>query len=144
METQTMGRVLVKAKMQNLNDLYDVRKGLLGPDKVRTVEVDDALIDTGATSLSMPKKLIDQLGLQPYKTRHAKTAAGTVEFRIYDAVRLYLRDRDCVTDVTEVADDCPVLIGQLALEALDLVVDPKNRCVTFNPLHGDEHIIEMY
>jgi predicted aspartyl protease len=144
METQTMGRVIVKAKMQNLGDLYDVSKGQLTPDKVRTVEVDDALVDTGATSLSMPKRLIEQLGLRPYKTRRAMTAAGPVELRIYDAVRLYLRDRDCVTDVTEVAEDCPVLIGQLALEALDLVIDPKNECVTFNPRHGDEHVMELY
>jgi predicted aspartyl protease len=144
METQTMAKVVVKAKIQNLDDLFDVRNGGLSADKVRTVEVEDALVDTGATSLSMPKRLIDQLGLQPYKTRRAKTATDIVESRIYDAVRLFLRDRDCVTDVTEVADCCPVLIGQLALEALDLVVDPKNRCVTFNPEHGDEHILELY
>jgi predicted aspartyl protease len=144
METQAMGRVVTAAKIQNLGDLFAVQDGRLRPEEVRTVRVDDALVDTGSTSLSMPKSLIDQLGLRHFKTRHVRTAAGPLELRVYDAVRLYVRDRECVSDVTEIADGCPVLIGQLALEALDLVIDPKNECVTFNPRHGDEHVMELY
>ena len=32
--------------------------------------------------------------------------------------------------VTEVAEGCPVLIGQLALEGIDLVVDTKNQLIS--------------
>ena len=65
METQTVGRILVTAKMESINDLCKVKKGTLTADQVRSVEVHDALVDTGATILSMPKRLIDQLGLRP-------------------------------------------------------------------------------
>src|SRR6185437_4152038 len=61
METATMGKVLVTAKIENLQDLYDVARGLL--KEVRRVEVTDALADTGAMMLSLPKALIQQLGL---------------------------------------------------------------------------------
>ena len=77
METATMGKVIVPARIENLEDLYKVNQGLLAPDQVRGVEVTDALIDTGATGLHLPKRLVAQLGLQPLRTRQARTIAGS-------------------------------------------------------------------
>jgi hypothetical protein len=56
--------VLVKATIDNLNDLYEVSQGRLKPEQVRRVEVSDALVDTGALMLSLPRRLVQQLGLQ--------------------------------------------------------------------------------
>src|SRR4051812_28024587 len=109
METNAMGRVLVTAKIENLGDLYDLQKGRLPADQVRTVEVTDALVDTGATGLSMPKRLIDVLGLHLLRQRWARTSGGKVLLRVYGAVKLTIQDRDCLCDVTELPDDCPVL-----------------------------------
>jgi predicted aspartyl protease len=144
METQTMGKVLVTAKIENMYDLNDVERNLLTADKVRTVEATDALVDTGATMLSMPKRLITHLGLRPFRSRQARTSAGIVTVQVYGAVRLTIQGRDCTSDVTELPDDCPVLIGQIALEALDFVVDPIGQRLIGNPAHGGEHIIELY
>ncbi len=52
--------------------------------------------------------------------------------------------RDCTVDVMEVPDEVPVLVGQIPLEMLDLVVDPRRRRLTGNPEHGGEHIIELF
>ncbi len=71
MGTETMGKVEVAAIIENLPDLYDVEKGRLTADQVRRVEVIDALVDTGTTGLSMPRRLIDQLGLTPVKQKRA-------------------------------------------------------------------------
>jgi predicted aspartyl protease len=144
METAAMGKVLVTAKIENLEDVYNLQKGSLAPDKVRFAEIDDALVDTGATGLSMPKRLIASLGLMPMRSRRARTSAGPVTLQVYAAVRLTIQDRDCVCDVTELPDDCPVLIGQVPLELLDFVVDPASRRLIGNPAHGGEHIIELY
>src|SRR3954447_9331453 len=38
-----MGKVLVTATLENLDDLFSVRKGLLADEQVRRVEVNDAL-----------------------------------------------------------------------------------------------------
>jgi predicted aspartyl protease len=139
-----MGKVLVTVRIDNLGDLEQCERGLLPADEVRSVEVTDALIDTGATSLSMPKHLITQLGLRPIRTRQARTTAGPVTVQIYGTVRLTIQGRDCPSDVTEVPDDCPVLIGQVPLELLDFIVDPGNQRLIGNPAHGGEHIIELY
>ena len=65
METATMGKVVVSVRIENLQDTYDAEKGVLPVDRVRRVEVADALIDTGATMLSIPCRLIERLGSNP-------------------------------------------------------------------------------
>jgi predicted aspartyl protease len=144
MESQTMGRVVVSAKIQNVYDLYDVKRGQLPEEKARRLELNDALVDTVASTLSLPKHLIEQLGLQPSGTQRARTSAGTAIMNKYSVVRLTLLDRDWVGDVVELSDDCPVLIGQMPLEALDLVVDMGNHRLIGNPTHGGEYIIDMF
>jgi hypothetical protein len=44
----------------------------------------------------------------------------------------------------EVPEDCPVLIGQVPLELLDLVVDPAGQQLIGNPAHGGEQVLELY
>jgi len=144
MGTDTMGRVVVAAKIENLGDLYMVEKGLLAADQVHRIEVSDALVDTGATALSMPKALIDQLGLIPFRSRVARTSAGLVTFRVYGGARLTVQGRECQVDVVELPDTSPVLIGQVPLELLDFVVDPANQRLIGNPAHGGEQMLEMY
>jgi hypothetical protein len=60
------------------------------------------------------------------------------------AVRLTVQGRDCAIDVGEIGDEFPVLIGQLPLEHLDWVVDPKGQRLIGNPEHGGEHVIEVF
>lgn len=144
MERSPMGKVLVSAQIENLDDVFGREKGILAAGDVRRVEVADALVDTGATLLSMPKRLISQLGLIPFRKRRARTSAGTVDVQVYGAVRLTIDGRDCNADVSELPDECPVLIGQLPLEMLDFVVDPIGQRLIGNPAHGGEHMIELY
>jgi len=144
METPAMGKVLVTALIENLADLNLADKGIIPRDQIRRVEVHDALVDTGATGLCMPKRLIEQLGLQSSQTRRVRTSAGPRTAQLYRSVLLTIMGRDCTSDVTELPDDCPVLIGQIPLEALDFVVDPLAQRLIGNPAHGGEQIIEIY
>jgi predicted aspartyl protease len=144
MEMTLMGRVTVPAMIENIEDVFAFEKGTLSGDQVRRIEVSDALVDTGATMLAMPKRMIEQLGLIPFRTRRARTSAGMIEVQVYGAVRLTILGRDCHADVSELPDDCPVLIGQVPLELLDFVVDPQSQRLIGNPAHGGEHMIEMY
>jgi predicted aspartyl protease len=144
MRTETMGKVIVRAKVENANDLFNANQGLIPPEKVRSVEIPDALVDTGATTLSLPKRYISQLGLQSLRPRRARTSAGSVTLQSYGIVRLTIQDRDWSGDVIEIPDDCAALIGQLPLEGLDFVVDPAGQKLIGNPDHGGEHIIELY
>jgi predicted aspartyl protease len=144
MEAAAMGKVVVTARIENVYDLHEVGRGTRAPDVVRRVEVTDALVGTGASTLSLPRQLVTQLGLTPLRTRQARTSAGAVTLQIYGTVRLTVQGRDCTCDAVEVPDGCPVLIGQVPLELLDFVVDPSGQRLIGNPAHGGEHVIELY
>ncbi len=144
METITMGRVVTEATIENLEDLWRERRGTCPPDQVRRVMVPDALVDTGATLLSLPSRLIRQLGLNEQYRRRVTSSVGIAEAGVYDAVRLTIQGRSCTMDVMEVPDDVPVLIGQLPLEHLDFVIDPRSRTLVGNPAHGGDHMYELY
>jgi predicted aspartyl protease len=135
MEITTMGRVTVAAKIANFQDAYQAKKGILPEGKIRTIQVPEALVDTGAMLLSLPTRLIRELDLTRQRTRSARTAAGVLTINIYEPV---------VVEVAELPDDCPVLIGQVPLELLDFVVDPAGRRLIGNPDHGGEHMMDMF
>src|SRR5262245_43183055 len=105
MEAPTMGKVFVTAKIENLEDLYKVDLNRLASEQVRSVEVTDALVDTGATGLLLPKRFISQLGLHPLRIRQARTIAGRTPLPMYRAVRLTVQGRECISDVGEIPDD---------------------------------------
>jgi predicted aspartyl protease len=144
METDKMGRVLTEATIENLKDLWAVEQGLRPADQARHVTVSDALVDTGATLLSLPSSVIRQLGLAQTSTKRVTSSTGVGQAALYEAVRLTIQGRACTMDVLEVPDGVPVLIGQLPLEHLDLVVDLRSRCLVGNPAHGGEHMYELY
>jgi clan AA aspartic protease len=144
METSTVGKVIVSAKIENLFDIAKVFEGQISEDQVRRLEVNDAMVDTGATSLSLPRRLIEQLGLTQLRTGRARTASGMSTFGIFSPVRLTVQGRDCTVEVAELPDDCPPLIGVIPLEILDFVVEPKTQRLTGNPEHGGEQMFEMF
>lgn len=144
MGTATMGKAVVAAKMENLDDLFRADRGELPRDQVRTVEVTDALVDTGAFTLLVPKRLIQVLGLMHYKSRPSRTLGGPIEIGTYSAVRLTIQGRGCHLDVGEIGDEYPVIIGQIPLELLDWVVDTKGQRLIGNPEHGGQHMIDAF
>lgn len=143
METAEMGRVTTEALVENLKDLWDAERGILANSQVRRIQLPDALVDTGATTLALPTRLIRQLGLAKSHEKSATTSQGRTTVGIYEAVRLTIQKRTCVVEVMEVADDVPTLIGQVPLEMLDLVVDLQGRRLSGNPAHGGEHVLEL-
>jgi clan AA aspartic protease len=139
-----MGRVFATATVENLLDLGEVDRGNRPAEQVRRIVVSDALVDTGATTLALPTRLITQLGLKKIYERRARSTRGTHMVAMYQAVRLTIDGRSCTVDVMEVPDDVPALIGQVPLELLDFVVDPQGQRLIGNPAHNGEHILELY
>jgi predicted aspartyl protease len=140
-----MGKVTVAARIENVLDLLQAKAGMISSEQVHRLDVPDALVDTGSTYLAMPKRLIEQLGInEPFTTHRARTTQGTVVSNIYGPVRLTVEGRFCNVDIAEVDDNCPVLIGQVPLELLDFVVDPKEQKLIGNPEHGGQQMLDLY
>ncbi|MHB1571867.1 MAG: aspartyl protease, partial [Solirubrobacteraceae bacterium] len=58
MESTATGRVFTEATIENLQDLWAVQRGLIQWEEARKIAVTDALVDTGATLLTLPTRLV--------------------------------------------------------------------------------------
>ena len=137
-----MGKVIVKLKLTNLVELFakERMKRRVSP---RTIEV-EALVDTCATRLYLRPSVIQALGLQKVDTIKSRTTNGDRLRIVYDPVRLDLMGRFGNFDVVDVDEHVPNLLGQIPLEHLDFVVDPKGQKLIPNPEHGDKQMSEEY
>ena len=131
-----------RIELENLKDLHAVELGVRKPEDVRRLTIENALVDTGATGLCLPKSLVDQLGLTPLRTRRVQAANGVAERTIYSEVRYTVLERSESIQVTDLPEDAPVLVGHMILEALDLCVDIENGLI-YNPAHDGEWITKI-
>jgi clan AA aspartic protease len=126
-----MGKILQKVRLSNF----------FKPKK--SVEV-EALIDSGATMLVLPKNLVKKLGLTKLQNLKVKYANGKVEEKeVYGAVKLELMGRYGIFDVLAENEDVQPLIGQIVLERLDLLLHPRTKKLIPNPHSPDMPIIEI-
>ena len=126
-------------ELANRIELILAEAGIIKHEEVRRITVDNAIVDTGATRLSLPKSLIEQLGLTPVGSRKARTMNGIVDRNIYSEVRFTVLERSGTIEVTDVPENVPVLVGHMILEMLDLCLDIKKGLI-YNPDHDDEWI----
>jgi len=137
-----MGKVIVKIKLTNQGDLV-LRTAKVLKGKPRTVEA-DALVDTGATLLYLQAGLIKALGLRRESEVQSKTTNGVRRRAVYSPVKLELMGRNGIFEVVEVDDEMPNLLGQIPLDYLDFIVNPKAQKLIPNPEHGDKQMSEEY
>lgn len=137
-----MGKVIVKLKLTNQVELFlrDRAQANLTP---RSVEI-QALVDTGATRLYLKPSVISALGLQSVRSIQSRTTHRDRLRQVYDPVRLELMGRSGIFEVVEVDEAVPNLLGQIPLEDLDFIVDPRGQRLLPNPEHGDKQMSEEY
>ncbi len=136
-------RHTTQIKLANLEDLVLAKRGVIAPNEVRRVTVEEALVDTGASRLALPKPIIKQLGLSPIGRVNSLTANGSVIRTVYSEVEFTLLERTDSIRVTDLPPEAPVLIGHIILEKLDLNLHIKKGLI-YNPDHGDEWIDEAW
>jgi len=140
-----MGKVTVKAELWNFGDELDVKKGRIKPEQIRTVEVEDAVVDTGATLVSLPEDIVEKLGLMIVEEREVTYANNGKEKRkIASGLMIKIMGRTSLTRCIVNNKGTKVLIGQIPLEEMDLYVFPAEGKVAGRPDHPDSPLIEMY
>ena len=126
-----MSKVIEKVKLTNLFD----------PTKWAEVE---AVIDTGATMLVLPQSVVDELGLRKTGDRRVKYANNQTRVKpVYRGVILSIKGRDGIFDVLAEVEGSEPLVGQIVLEALDLVIDLTTKTIIPNPRSPDMPMVEI-
>lgn len=126
-----MGKVIERVKLTSLFE----------PSK--SIEV-DAVIDTGATMLVVPQNIVDALGLKKVRETRVRYANNQTEPKfIYGVVSVEIQGRTGNFDVLAEKEGSQPLVGQVVLETLDLVVDPRTRTLKPNPLSPEMPMVEL-
>ncbi|MBM4079525.1 MAG: aspartyl protease [Planctomycetes bacterium] len=133
-----MGRILIDVRVSSFADI------LTNQEKVRTIEIKNAIVDTGAAMLNLHRDQIEALGLKFLRKVKVRTANGSPERNVYGVARVEIQGREGEFDVLEAPDDVPVLVGYIVLEQLDLVADTSNHRLLSNPAHGGEYALDLY
>ncbi|HMC94438.1 MAG TPA: aspartyl protease family protein [Polyangia bacterium] len=130
-------------KLTNSYDEEYVARGDLAADKVRATEI-EALVDTSATMMVLPADAVSRLGLLPAGYRKVRYADGrTAEVPWVSGVGITILGRTTVTNALVEAAGTTPLIGQIPLEELDLLVDPKSRELRVNPASPDAPLLDI-
>lgn len=136
-----MGEVRVKIKIINAGDEAMFRRGKLSKEEIRTYET-DALVDTGAVPSVLPIDIVQALGLDLIRQELATYANNSSEnISVTEPVTFEILGRRVTEEVLVLGDE--VLIGQIALERTDLLVDCTNRQVVRNPAHPDQIVMKV-
>ena len=84
----------------------------------------DALVDTGASIVSVPASLLIDLGIKPAAQHQFRFAQGSVRNMDIGEARIRIDGLETATLVAFNDESTSVLLGALALETLLLGVDP--------------------
>jgi len=126
-----MGKIIEKVK---LTSLFNPKK---------SVEV-EAVVDTDATMVVLPKDIVEALELRKVREVRVRYANNKVETKpIYGVVTIELKGRSANLDVLVEEKGSQPLIGQVLLELLDLVIEPKTRKLIPNPASPEMPMMEI-
>lgn len=128
-----MGEIRVEALLENERDLGLCREGKLAKKRIRAAVV-NALVDTGAVEILLPRELVEKLGLHVFDKMTVILADDRkIELECAGAMTVTIAGRTMKTDCLVGPPGCEPLIGQIVLERLDLVLDPRQRTLAPRP-----------
>jgi len=122
-----MGEVKCEVKLENFVDRSNFEEGKLTEEKIRR-DITTALVDAGSTLLVLPQEIVEKLGLRRLKKVVVTYADERKEERdVAGVVTLTIGDRSANLDCVVGPPLSEPLIGQIALEEMDLIVDCKDQ-----------------
>jgi hypothetical protein len=140
---EDMGIVTTTITVSNLVDEILAERGFIHKEQIRSITLDNVLVDTAATRLCLPADIITQLGLPFANEIDVKTAAGICKTRLFKRVSLTVAGRQGEFTCTELPGGQDSLLGLIPLEELGLQPDVINQRLIALPETGKDtyHLI---
>ncbi len=121
-----MGKIVTSLTITNRIDQANYKRKIISKDQVRSIKLDHVLVDTGATTLCLPKDAIAKLGLELLKEVDVMTAAGLQKARIFQDAKISLLGREGTFECLELPTISDPLLGVFPLEVLGIELDLRN------------------
>jgi predicted aspartyl protease len=119
--------------MWNFSDEVLAGYGAMQPENVRSVELEEIIVDTGSTRLVLTQEIVQRLGLPLVSEITVRYADNrTARKPVARGVAVEIMGRRGTFDAVLEANG-QALIGMVVLEELDLWPDPQRGVLTTNP-----------
>jgi len=118
-----MGKILTTLTITNRGDQSAANRGLIPIEQVRSLTLENVLVDTGATTLCLSAKVVAELGLELLREVDVTTATGLSKARIFQDAKISICGREGTFECLELPGGRDALIGVIPLEALGLELD---------------------
>nr|VFJ51789.1 MAG: hypothetical protein BECKFW1821B_GA0114236_101025 [Candidatus Kentron sp. FW] len=138
-----MGEVRANVRLRNFGDVATVAHGHRTEDQIPTSHL-DCLVDTGAVMVLLPQDEVEKLNLvdgDPVIVTYADERRE--ERPTARGLEVTACNRTMVTDCVVGPPLCEPLIGQLVLEALDLVVDCQHQRLGPRPESPNRPLLKL-
>ncbi len=138
-----MGEIVATMELENTVDREVVSRGLRDESTVRRTTV-DGVVDTGAVMLVLPEDVVDRLGLRTQREVVVAYANEYLETRqVAGPVTVQIGNRFTNADCIIGPPSSEPLIGQIVLEALDLMADCGSRTLAPRPESPDSPLLKL-
>jgi hypothetical protein len=91
--SQNMGKVTTTLIVTNWVDEVLAERGFIQSHEIRSITLENVLVDTGASRLCLPQEIIQALGLKCIGENDVKTALGITKVRERRSIRLHRTSR---------------------------------------------------
>ncbi|WP_249065893.1 clan AA aspartic protease [Argonema antarcticum] len=137
-KTASMGITYAEIELIRSDDLALVAAGFIQEDRIRRVRV-TALVDSGASMLVIPESIKNQLNLRKVDEQQAELADGTViNMDVVGPIEIRFENRRAIADALVLSGEVEVLLGAIPMQAMDVLIDPKNERLIVNPKSPDK------
>ena len=138
-----MGEIVASIELENAADRGIVSQGLRDESTVRRTTV-EGVVNTASVMLMLPENVVGRLGLERQREVVVSYADERKETRpIAGPLTIRIGNRFMNTDCIVGPPLSEPLIGQIVLEALDLVADCTNRTLSPRPESPDSPLLKV-
>ena len=131
-----MGMVNAEITLKNVSDEAYAKIGYIKAEEIRTATV-TAVVDTGSLYVVITEELRQNLGLAVKGEKAVHTANGQiVTGKVTEAVEIRWKNRDITMQALILPGAKSILLGAIALEGMDLMVNPVTQELV--GVHGDQ------
>ena len=137
-----MGVFMEEITLENVIDRGLADHGHIKDSEVRSLKI-EAMPDTGAWTLVINEEVREKLGLGIEDEVRSTLADGSAtNYPRTKPVKIQWKNRSITLPALVIAHAKEVLLGALALEGMDLIVDPVRQ--TLAGAHGDQAVHVVY
>lgn len=137
MELKPMGLVYANIELIRGADIILVQEGFIQENQIRRVTV-SAMVDSGATMLTIPEFIRNQLELRKVGELEAELADGSsIPLEVVGPIEVRFQNRRTSVEALVVPNRTTVLLGAIPMEAMDVLIDPKRERLIVNPESPD-------